>query len=269
MPCDKPRPLWLRGAAYGGLLFLNLPVLIIVLYVFTKEQSSHQFPPPGLTLRWFAVAAARDDIYAALFLSLKIAGLATAIAGVIGSMAAFALSRGRFVGRDAITLLLVLPIALPGIVTGIALLSAMKLCDVTPGFFTIVLGHATFCVVIVYNNVVARLRRIPPSLIEASYDLGGDAFQTFWHVLLPQIATALLAGGLLAFALSFDEIIVTIFTAGAEQTLPIWFYAELFRPRARPVTNVVAVMVMGVTFVPILLAQRLTRGTEEVRGASR
>lgn len=269
MPCDRPRPLWLRCAAYGGLLFLNLPVLIIVLYAFTTEESTYQFPPPGLTLRWFAVAAARADIYAALFLSLKVATLATAIAGVIGTMAAFALSRGRFVGRDAITLLLVLPIALPGIVTGIALLSAMKLCEVTPSFFTIVLGHATFCVVIVYNNVVARLRRIPPSLIEASYDLGGDAFQTFRHVLLPQIATALLAGGLLAFALSFDEIIVTIFTAGAEQTLPIWFYAELFRPRARPVTNVVAVVVMVVTFVPILVAQRLTRGTEDVRGASR
>ena len=269
MPCDRPRPLWLRCAAYGGLLFLNLPVLIIVLYAFTTEESTYQFPPPGLTLRWFAVAAAREDIYAALFLSLKVATLATAIAGVIGTMAAFALSRGRFVGRDAITLLLVLPIALPGIVTGIALLSAMKLGEVTPSFVTIVLGHATFCVVIVYNNVVARLRRIPTSLIEASYDLGGDAFQTFRHVLLPQIATALLAGGLLAFALSFDEIIVTIFTAGAEQTLPIWFYAELFRPRARPVTNVVAVVVMVVTFVPILIAQRLTRGTEDVRGASR
>lgn len=269
MPCDRPRPLWLRCAAYGGLLFLNLPVLIIVLYAFTTEESTYQFPPPGLTLRWFAVAAAREDIYAALFLSLKVATLATAIAGVIGTMAAFALSRGRFVGRDAITLLLVLPIALPGIVTGIALLSAMKLGEVTPSFLTIVLGHATFCVVIVYNNVVARLRRIPTSLIEASYDLGGDAFQTFRHVLLPQIATALLAGGLLAFALSFDEIIVTIFTAGAEQTLPIWFYAELFRPRARPVTNVVAVVVMVVTFVPILVAQRLTRGTEDVRGASR
>lgn len=265
----KKAPLGLRIAAYGGLLFLNLPVLFIVLYAFTTEQSSYQFPPPGLTLKWFALAAERQDIFAALFLSLKVAALATTIAAVIGSAAALGLSRGRFAGRDAITLLLVLPLALPGIVTGIALLSAMKLCDVTPGFFTIVLGHATFCVVIVYNNVVARLRRIPQSLYEASYDLGADGLQTFWHVMLPQIATALLAGGLLAFALSFDEIIVTIFTAGPEQTLPIWFYAELFRPRARPITNVVAVFVMVVTFGPIWLAQRLSRGTEEVRGSSR
>jgi putative spermidine/putrescine transport system permease protein len=272
MPSDgraARAPLPLRIAAYLGLLFLNLPVLFIALYAFTTEESSYQFPPPGLTVKWFAAAAAREDIFAALFLSLKIAALATGVAAVIGSMAAFALSRGRFLGRDAITLLLILPIALPGIVTGIALLSAMKLFEITPGVLTIVLGHATFCAVIVYNNVVARLRRIPASLSEASYDLGADGFQTFRYVLLPQLATALLAGGLLAFALSFDEIIVTIFTAGAEQTLPIWFYSELFRPRSRPITNVVAVVVMLVTFVPILLAQRLTRGTEDVRGSSR
>lgn len=266
---SKKSPLLLRIFAYGGLLFLNVPVLFIVLYAFTTEESTYQFPPPGLTLKWFAVAAGREDIFAALWLSLKVAALATTVAAVIGSCAALALSRGRFRGRDAITLLLILPIALPGIVTGISLLSAMKLADVTPSFFTIVLGHATFCVVIVYNNVVARLRRIPPSLIEASYDLGADGFQTFFHVLLPQLATALLAGGLLAFALSFDEIIVTIFTAGPEQTLPIWFYAELFRPRSRPITNVVAVVVMVVTFAPILLAQWLTRGTDDVRGSSR
>jgi putative spermidine/putrescine transport system permease protein len=269
MRSDKKAPLLLRLAAYGGLLFLNVPVLFIVLYAFTTEDSTYQFPPPGLTLKWFAVAAERADIFAALWLSLKVAALATAVAALIGSCAALALSRWRFAGRDAITLLLILPIALPGIVTGIALLSAMRLIDVTPSFITIVLGHATFCVVIVYNNVAARLRRIPPSLIEASYDLGADGFQTFFHVLLPQLATALLAGGLLAFAMSFDEIIVTIFTAGPEQTLPIWFYAELFRPRNRPITNVVAVGVMIVTFAPILLAQRLTRGTDDVRGSSR
>lgn len=269
MRSERRPPRLLRAAAWGGLAFLNVPVLFIVLYAFTTEDRTYQFPPPGLTLRWFAVAFAREDIRAALALSLEVAAAATGVALVVGTMAAFALARGAFFGRGAITLLLVLPIALPGVITGIALLSAMRLADVTPGFATIALGHATFCVVIVYNNVVARLRRIPRSLVEASYDLGADGLQTFRHVTLPQTATALLAGGLLAFALSFDEIIVTIFTAGPEQTLPIWFYAELFRPRDRPITNVVAVAVMIVTLVPILLAHRLTRGTEDVTGSGR
>jgi putative spermidine/putrescine transport system permease protein len=178
---------------------------------------------------------------------------------VLGTLAAFALARSRFRGREAVTLLFVLPIALPGIITGIALLSAFKLGGIQPGFWTIVTGHATFCIVIVYNNVIARLRRLPQSWIEASMDLGADGAQTFRYVLLPQIATALLAGGMLAFALSFDEIIVTLFTAGHERTLPIWFFNELFRPRERPITNVVAVTVVLVTLVPILLAYRLTR----------
>jgi putative spermidine/putrescine transport system permease protein len=157
----------------------------------------------------------------------------------------------------------VLPIALPGVVTGIALLSAIKLARLDPGFWSIVAGHATFCIVIVYNNVIARLRRLPPSLFEASMDLGADGWQTFRHVMLPQVASALLAGGMLAFALSFDEIIVTLFTAGHEQTLPIWFFGELFRPRERPVTNVVAVIVIAVTLLPILAAYYLTRPSEE------
>jgi putative spermidine/putrescine transport system permease protein len=262
-------PLGLKLAAWAGLLFLNVPVLFIVLYAFTSDGTTYRFPPPGLTTKWFAIALAREDIWPAMWLSVKVAAVATGIAMVIGGMAAFALARGRFFGREAITLMLVLPIALPGIVTGIALLSAIKLADQDPGFWTIAAGHATFCVVIVYNNVVARLRRVPPSLLEASYDLGADGWQTFRHVLLPQIATALLAGGLLAFALSFDEIIVTIFTAGPEQTLPIWFYAELFRPRDRPITNVVAVMVIVVTMIPILIAYRLTRGTEDVAGSGK
>jgi putative spermidine/putrescine transport system permease protein len=257
-------PLGLRLAAWVGLAFLNVPLLFIVLYAFTTEDRTYQFPPPGLTLRWFGVAFARDDIWAAMRLSLEVAAIATAASMVVGSLAALALARRRFLGREAVTLLLVLPIALPGIVTGIALLSAIKTLDATPGFWSVAAGHATFCTVIVYNNVVARLRRLPPSLIEASFDLGADGWQTFRHVLLPQMATALLAGGLLAFALSFDEIIVTIFTAGPEQTLPIWFYAELFRPRDRPITNVVAVLVILVTSIPILLAYRLTRGTEDL-----
>ena len=246
-------------AAFAGLAFMHFPVLIIILYAFTTEDRTYQFPPPGLTLRWFEVAFARSDIWAALRLSLTVASAATALALFLGTLAAFALVRGRVRGKEALTLLFVLPIALPGIITGIALLSAIKLANLSAGFWAIVAGHTTFCIVIVYNNVIARLRRLPANWIEASMDLGADGFQTFRYVLLPQIATALLAGGMLAFALSFDEIIVTLFTAGHEKTLPIWFFNELFRPRERPITNVVAVIVIAVTLVPILMAYYLTR----------
>jgi len=246
-------------AAAAGLVFLHAPVWVIVLYAFTTEDRTYQFPPPGLTLHWFEVAFAREDIWAAMRLSLMVAAVATALAILLGTLAAFAMARRQFPGKESITLLFVLPIALPGIITGLALLSGMRTLRLDPGFWTIVAGHATFCLVIVYNNVVARLRRIPPSWVEASMDLGADGLQTFRYVLLPQIATALLAGGMLAFALSFDEIIVTLFTAGHQQTLPIWFYSELFRPRERPITNVVAVVVILVTLVPILLAYYLTK----------
>ena len=250
-------------AAAAGLAFLHVPVLVIVLYAFTTEDRTYQFPPPGLTLHWFAAAFARDDIWAAMRLSLAVACVATAIALLLGTLAAFALAKRNFPGKETITLLFVLPLALPGIVTGIALLAGIKTLGLDPSFWTIVAGHATFCLVIVYNNVVARLRRLPGSWVEASMDLGATSLQTFRFVLLPQIATALLAGGMLAFALSFDEIIVTLFTAGHQRTLPIWFYNELFRPRDRPITNVVAVIVILVTLVPILLAYYLTRPDEE------
>ncbi|MEP7244411.1 MAG: ABC transporter permease [Gammaproteobacteria bacterium] len=256
-------PLGPKIAAYAGLAFMHFPVLIIFLYAFTTEDRTYRFPPPGLTLHWFEVAFARSDMWASMRLSLAVASIATLVALVLGTLAAFALSRGRFPGKQTLTLLFALPIALPGIITGIALLSAIKLAGLDPNFWTIVAGHATFCIVIVHNNVIARLRRIPPSWIEASMDLGADGAQTFRHVLLPQVGTALLAGGMLAFALSFDEIIVTIFTSGHERTLPIWFFSELFRPRDRPVTNVVAVVVIAVTLIPIVLAYYLTRPSEE------
>lgn len=252
-----------RLAAWAGIAFMHAPVAIIVLYAFTTEDRTYDFPPPGLTLHWFALAFGRSDIWNAMRLSLGVAGLATLTALILGTLAAFALARSRIRAKNALTLLFVLPIALPGIITGIALLAAMKLADIEPSFWTIVAGHATFCIVIVYNNVVARLRRLPQSWIEASMDLGADSWQTFRRILLPQVATALLAGGMLAFALSFDEIIVTIFTAGHQETLPIWFFNELFRPRDRPITNVVAVIVIAVTLVPILLAYYLTRPAAE------
>jgi putative spermidine/putrescine transport system permease protein len=261
--------LGLKLAATAGLLFLHLPMAFILLYAFTTEDKSYQFPPPGLTFQWFAVAWERPDIWRALWLSVRVALLATAMAMVLGTLAAAALWRSRFFGRDAVNLLLILPIALPGIVTGIALRSTFGVMDIPFSVWTIVVGHATFCIVVVYNNVIARLRRTSPNLIEASMDLGADGFQTFRHILLPNMATALLAGCMLAFALSFDEVIVTTFTAGQQTTLPIWMLSELVRPRQRPVTNVVAVFVIAVTLVPILVAYWVSRGTDMVAGGGK
>lgn len=261
---SEARPsLALRLAAWGGLLFLHVPLALIVLYAFSAEDKSYVFPPPALTTQWFGIAMEREDVWAALTLSAKVAALATALALVLGTLAAGALARTRFFGREAISLLLILPIALPGVLTGMALRSAYHAMEIPFSFWTIVIGHATFCVVVVYNNAVARLRRLSPSLIEASMDLGANAFQTLRYVILPQLGSALLAGALLAFALSFDEVIVTTFTAGQQTTLPIWMLQELIRPRQRPVTNVVAVVVIALTFIPIVAAYWLTRADEE------
>lgn len=255
-------PLFVRIAAWGGVVFLHFPLLIIAIYAFNTEDAAFSFPPQGLTLRWFSEAAGRSDIFDAVTLSLKIASLSTAIALVLGTLAAAALWRSEFFGKNAISLLLLLPIALPGIVTGLALLSAFKTVELEPGLLTIVIGHATFCVVVVFNNVIARFRRTSWSLIEASMDLGASGWQTFRYVVLPNLGSALLAGGMLAFALSFDEIIVTTFTADHERTLPLWLLNQLGRPRDVPVTNVVALLVMMITAIPILGAWWLTRDDE-------
>lgn len=252
-------PWGLTLAAGAVLLFLHFPFAIVMLYAFTTDEATFTFPPPGLTTRWFEVAMGRSDLWAALGLSLRVALLATVMALILGTLAAAAVYRSRFFGRESISFLLVLPIALPGIVTGIALRSMMGLVEIPFSFWTIVVGHATFCVVVVYNNVLARFRRTGHSQIEASMDLGADGFQTFRYIILPNIATALLAGGMLAFALSFDEVIVTTFTAGQQSTLPIWIFSQLTRPRDRPVTNVVAFLVVAITAVPILVAHHLSQ----------
>jgi putative spermidine/putrescine transport system permease protein len=262
-------PLGLRIAAFAGLLFLHLPILLVFVYAFTTEDKSYKWPPPGFTLQWLGVTWNRPDVWVALSLSLKVAAISTLIALVLGTLAAAAVSRAAFTGREAVTLLVILPIALPGIITGIALRSAFSLGEIPFSTLTIVLGHATFCIVVVYNNSVARFRRLAGSMLEASADLGANGFQTFRHVVLPNLATALLAGGMLAFALSFDEVIVTTFTAGQQQTLPIWMLEELVRPRQRPVTNVVAMVVVIVTFLPILGAYYLTRGGSETAGSGK
>ena len=259
----------LKLAAIGGLLFLHLPILLIFLYAFTTEERTYAFPPPGLTTQWFAAAWNRPDIWEALALSVKVASIATALAMVLGTLVSAAMARTNFFGRDQISLLIILPIALPGVITGMSLRSAFGMMEIPFSTLTIILGHATFCIVIVYNNAVARFRRLSGGVMEASADLGANAFQTFWHILLPNLGTALLAGGMLAFALSFDEVIVTTFTAGQQATLPIWMLEELIRPRQRPVTNVVALVVFAATFLPILLAYYLTRNGSETAGSGK
>jgi putative spermidine/putrescine transport system permease protein len=248
----------LNLAASITLLFLHGPLLVVLLYCFTTEESAFTFPPPGLTTEWFAVALRRNDMWEAFGLSMQVALLSTFAALLLGTLAAAAVWRSSFFGRESISFLLLLPIALPGIVSGISLRSAIGLMDIPFSTWTIIIGHATFCVITVYNNALARFRRMGRSQIEASYDLGADGWQTFRHIVLPELATALLAGAMLSFALSFDEVIVTTFTAGQQETLPIWIFSQLTRPRQRPVTNIVAVFVILLTALPILWAHRMT-----------
>ncbi|MGZ4383655.1 MAG: ABC transporter permease [Gaiellaceae bacterium] len=247
--------------------FLWIPLVVIALYAF-NGSNIQSWPISGWTLHWFRAAWQNAEARASFELSLKVGALATTIALVLGSMAAFAIHRFRFFGRESVSFLLVLPIALPGIITGMALNSFYVFAGVPFSIWTIVIGHATFCVVIVYNNVVARLRRSSGSLLEASMDLGADGWQTFRFVTWPVLSTALVAGGLLAFALSFDEVIVTTFTAGAQSTLPIFILDNLRQGQQLPIVNVVAFVVIALTVIPVVLAQRLMRDTGVLRRGS-
>jgi putative spermidine/putrescine transport system permease protein len=240
------------------LVFLYVPIGLICLYAF-NSSNVQSWPIAGLTTKWFSPAIHDPAMQQALWLSLKAGGISTAVALVLGSLAAFGVHRYRFFGREAVSFLLVLPIALPGIISGMALNSFFVFWQTQFGLWTIVVGHATFCVVIVYNNVIARLRRVPGSLTEASMDLGARGWQTFRYVTLPTISTALISGGLLAFALSFDEVIVTTFTAGAQNTLPLWIFGNIRLGQELPQVNVVVLIVLAVTILPVALAQRLTR----------
>ena len=252
---------FLRLGTLVTLAFLYLPLLVILLYAFNPRRTQ-VWPIPGLTTDWFVKAWHNHGARDALITSIK-AGLgATAIALVLGTLAASAVSRFKFFGRDTVSFLLILPIALPGIVTGIALntLFTQALGGLT--FFTLVVGHATFCIVIVVNNASARLRRMSSTAEEASLDLGATPWTTWWRVTLPALRGALFGGGLLAFALSFDEIIVTTFTAGPGlQTLPLWIFQNLFRPNQAPVVNVAAVVLVVISVLPVYLANRLSGGS--------
>jgi putative spermidine/putrescine transport system permease protein len=254
-----------RRLARGGLwlwvgivlAFLFGPIIVIVLFSFDKINIE-TLPIRHWTLSWYSVAWHDEQVRQAFVLSIKAACAATFLALILGSLAAFGVHRARFFGRDTISLLLVLPIALPGIITGVALNSTFQWAGIDLSIWTIIIGHTTFCIVVVYNNVIARLRRTSGTLFEASSDLGASTTQTFRFITLPLIATALVSGGLLAFALSFDEVIVTTFTAGAQNTLPIWIFGAIRLGQQLPEVNVVVTGVVVLMFIPIMIAARLT-----------
>jgi putative spermidine/putrescine transport system permease protein len=257
----------LRAWVLLVLLFLFVPIATIILYAFNRSNIQ-SWPIPGLSTKWLSVAWNDPQVHAALLLSLKAGAFATAVALVLGSAAAFGVHRFRFFGREAVSLLLVLPLALPGIITGIALNSAFQFVGIDLSLLTIVIGHATFCIVVVYNNVIARLRRVSTSLYEASADLGAHGWFTFRTITVPMLSTALLSGALLAFALSFDEVIVTTFTAGAQNTLPLWIFGAIRLGQQLPEVNVVVAAVLLLTVIPVAIAARLTGGGGVTRTAT-
>ncbi|MCW2865300.1 MAG: spermidine/putrescine transporter permease [Actinoallomurus sp.] len=258
----------LRVAMIVGLAVIYVPLLVVLINSFNADKT-FGWPPTHLTGEWWTRAWENGGVRSALWTSVKAGVGATAVACVLGTMAAFAVQRYRFFGRETVSLLVILPIALPGIVTGIALNNAFRTVlspfGIQLGLFTVIVGHATFCIVTIYNNVLARLRRLGTNVEEASADLGADTFQTFRYVTFPLLRSALLAGGLLSFALSFDEIIVTTFTAGAGvQTLPIWIFDNLFRPNQAPIVNVVAAALIVLSVVPVYIAQRISGDTRAI-----
>ncbi|MER8234283.1 ABC transporter permease [Streptomyces sp. NPDC101490] len=265
MHLSRPARIALRTAAGLVLAGIYLPLLLVLLGSFDPDRAAG-WPPSGFTLDWWAAAWENEGARAALWTSVRAGLAATAVALVLGTLVAFAVQRYAFFGREAVSFAVVLPIALPGIVTGIALNSAfgtvLEPLGVGLGMFTVVVGHATFCVVVVFNNVAARLRRLPGSHEEAAADLGAHTFRAFWDITFPQLRSALLAGALLSFALSFDEIVVTTFTAGPGlQTLPVWIFDNMTRPQQAPVVNVVAAVLIVLSVLPIYAAQRLSSDT--------
>jgi putative spermidine/putrescine transport system permease protein len=249
----------LRVATAAVLVFIYFPLVIVVVYAFNPSGAVN-WPPAGFSTRWIEVAIENSGLRQA-FVTSVVAGIgASLVALVLGSLAAFAVARHRFFGRDTISLVVVFPIALPGIVTGMALSTTFATTGLPLGLIAIVVGHATFCIVLVYNNVIARLRRTPASHEEASADLGADTWQTFRFVTFPQVRSAMLAGALLAFALSFDEVIVTIFTAGGVQTLPIWIFQSFRLANQVPLVNVAGLVAILLSVIPVYVASRITRG---------
>jgi putative spermidine/putrescine transport system permease protein len=273
MHLSRTARLLLRAGTAITLAFMYVPLAVIALYAF-NDRRTLKWPIPGLTLEWFDRALHNPGVREALWTSVKAATGATLVALLLGTLASLAVARHRFFGRETISFLVILPIALPGVVTGMALNATFREVlgplGIGLGLFTVIVGHATFCIVVIYNNVIARLRRTGGAFEEASADLGADTWTTFRLVTLPALRSALVAGALLAFALSFDEVIVTTFTAGQQQTLPLWILTNLSRPNQLPIVNVVGVLVILLSMIPVYLAHRLTvdrEGDSAIAGA--
>jgi putative spermidine/putrescine transport system permease protein len=258
--------LLLRIATGAVLFFIYAPLVLVVVYAFNPSGTA-SWPPTGFTLHWFQVAAQNTGLRDAFLTSVAVALCATAVALVLGTLLSLAVARYSFFGRHAITFLVLLPIALPGIVTGMALSTTFATTGFPLGFLAIVIGHGTFCVVLVYNNVIARLRRVSRSYEEASADLGADTFMTFRRISFPAMRTAMIAGGLLAFALSFDEVIVTIFTAGGVKTLPIWIFQSFRLANQVPLVNVAGMVAILISVIPVYLASRISSDGGALAGA--
>ncbi len=252
--------LFLWAVAALILFLIYLPLVVVVIGSFNPARN-FSWPPQGFSLTWWSAAFHNDGLRLAIWTSLRVAFCAVTVSLFLGTMLSFAVARYRWFGRDSVTFLVVLPITLPGIVTGVALQNAFlnySVLGISLGFWTVVIGHATFTIVVVFNNVVARLRRTATSFEDASMDLGAHTFRTFWHVTLPSVRSALAAGALLAFGLSFDEIIVTQFTAGpGVTTLPIWIYNNFTRPNQAQIVNVVAAVLILISIIPVYATQRL------------
>jgi putative spermidine/putrescine transport system permease protein len=252
--------------AFIAFSFIYIPLGVILINSFSADKGLG-WPPSGFTTEWWGKAAVNEGVREALWTSIWIAAVATIVALVLGTLLAFALGRYRFFGRESVSLLVILPIALPGIVTGIALNNVFTTFLGGLTIYTLIIGHTTFCIVVVYNNALARVRRMGGNVEEASADLGANGLRTFIHVTFPLMRSALLAGAILAFGLSFDEIIVTIFTAGpGVTTLPIWIYQNLFRPNNAPIVNVVAAFLVLVSILPVYIAQKFSNADERGGG---
>jgi len=265
----EPRGLRVALRVWVGIVlaFLFIPIALIILYAFNKSNIE-SWPISSFTLHWFNVAWHDTQVRSAFLLSVRVALVAMVLAVLLGSAVAYAVHQFKFFGREAISLMLVLPLALPGIITGIALNSLFSFTGIRFGTLTIVIGHTTFCIVVVFNNMIARLRRVPGSLAEASMDLGARGWQTLRLVTLPMLATALVSGALLAFALSFDEVIVTVFTAGAQNTLPLWIFGAIRLGQQLPEVNAVVTFVIALTIIPVVIAARIAGAGAITRSAA-
>ena len=255
----------LRVATGLVLAFIYVPLSLVIIYAF-NESGTSAWPPSGFTLRWVGEALANTGLQQAFLTSIVIALGATVVAIFLGALASLAVRRYSFFGRESISFVIILAIALPGVVTGMALSTTFASLGLPLGFFAIIVAHATFCIVLVYNNAIARIRRVSKSYEEASADLGADAFQTFRHVTFPTLRSALIAGGLLAFALSFDEVIVTIFMAGGVKTLPIWIFQSFRLANQVPLVNVAGLAAILLSVIPVYIATRLSGGVIGSRG---